>query len=594
MKKNLTATIAALLLTATTLTAQNGPWDCGDPNVNGGQNVIATLSNNVLTISGNGAMADYGTAPWSNYAYLFNTVIIEDGVTSIGNHAFSGNYNLDSIAISNSVTTIGNNAFAQSKLASIYLGNNITTIGYSAFYGCYALKKLIIADGPNPLTLMVTDASNFANCNIETVYMGRNVIHSGNVNVTWAMFHMGVRYLTLGSGVTVIPNYAFYGCYDLTSLTMGSSVKTIGSYAFANCSKVTSITIGNGVDTIGNSAFSGCSALKTLIIADGPNPLTLMVTSESNFAGCYIETVHLGRNVIRSREDVTWALFHMGVKYLTIGNGVTTINNAAFSGCYDLTSLAIGDNVTTIGSSAFSNCPSLKSVTIGSSVETIGEQAFASCNITSIVSLNTTPPHIQPNTFCVDNYNICLGVPVAAQQAYRDSLYWSNFWNNNSGCAKAAYTVAFNSQGGAEVETQYIIDGNKAIEPTAPTRANHSFEGWFIDNGTFLNAWDFDADVVTQDTTLHAKWSLEDDYHTVTFVDHDGTELGRQMVESGSHANAPPEPTRTGYTFKNWDVAFDGWFTDDNTFLNKWNFAVNVVTQDTTLYAKWTVKPFCD
>ena len=65
------------------------------------------------------------------------------------------------------------------------------------------------------------------------------------------------------------------------------------------------------------------------------------------------------------------------------------------------------------------------------------------------------------------------------------------------------YMVTFNTDGGGTVATQYIIENGTATTPTPPTRDAYLFNGWYTANGT---AWDF-ATVVTQDTTLYAKWA---------------------------------------------------------------------------------------
>ena len=67
------------------------------------------------------------------------------------------------------------------------------------------------------------------------------------------------------------------------------------------------------------------------------------------------------------------------VKRIIIGDGITTIGQAAFAGCSALTSVTIPNSVTKIGSSAFSGCRELTSVTIPNSVTTIGEYAFDYC-----------------------------------------------------------------------------------------------------------------------------------------------------------------------------------------------------------------------
>ena len=99
----------------------------------------------VLTISGIGKMDDYlySVAPWKNSGV--KRIIIGDGVTTIGNSAFSECRSLTSVTIPNSVTTIGDDAFiACSSLTSVTIPNSVTTIGLEAFIGCTNLQKVHI------------------------------------------------------------------------------------------------------------------------------------------------------------------------------------------------------------------------------------------------------------------------------------------------------------------------------------------------------------------------------------------------------------------------------------------------------------------
>ena len=68
----------------------------------------------VLRISGTGAMSDYTSSsiPWCDYGYSIKSVVIEEGVTSIGRSAFSWCTGLTSVTIPSSVTRIGNSAFS--------------------------------------------------------------------------------------------------------------------------------------------------------------------------------------------------------------------------------------------------------------------------------------------------------------------------------------------------------------------------------------------------------------------------------------------------------------------------------------------------
>jgi hypothetical protein len=95
-----------------------------------------------LTISGAGEMKDYeyysfSYAPWYDYKANIKTVIINSGVTSIGNYAFYNCAGITSITIPNSVTSIGKYAFSDcSGLISITIPNSVTSIGDCVFYGC--------------------------------------------------------------------------------------------------------------------------------------------------------------------------------------------------------------------------------------------------------------------------------------------------------------------------------------------------------------------------------------------------------------------------------------------------------------------------
>lgn len=119
-----------------------------------GNNLSWNYEAGVLTISGAGAMHDFGyegengtDVPWSKYKASIKKVLIEDGVTSIGNAAFWQCTSLTSVAIPDSVTRIGRCAFAEcSSLASINLPDDIMTIEYRTFYMCTSLSEMN-ADG---------------------------------------------------------------------------------------------------------------------------------------------------------------------------------------------------------------------------------------------------------------------------------------------------------------------------------------------------------------------------------------------------------------------------------------------------------------
>ena len=123
-------------------------WDISK---NGDGSVMATLSNDgTLTISGNGEMKDWEKSyvvAWDSNRENIKNVIINNGVTSIGNYTFSDCRSLTNITIPNSVTSIGVDAFYYcTSLTNITIPNSVTSIGGKAFVFCRSLTSITISD----------------------------------------------------------------------------------------------------------------------------------------------------------------------------------------------------------------------------------------------------------------------------------------------------------------------------------------------------------------------------------------------------------------------------------------------------------------
>ncbi|MDR0637472.1 MAG: InlB B-repeat-containing protein [Spirochaetaceae bacterium] len=141
------------------------------------------------------------------------------------------------------------------------------------------------------------------------------------------------------------------------------------------------------------------------------------------------------------------------------------------------------------------------------------------------------------------------------------------------------YTVTFNLDGGTGLESQTVEEGKTVEKPDNPTKEGNTFAAWYRDEAK-TTLWNFDTDVVVQDTTIYAKWVAGENVpsYEVTFDADGGTPApAKQTVIQGEKAPEPAKPTKDGYIFA-------GWYNGDTA----WNFGTGTVTEDITLKAKWT------
>jgi hypothetical protein len=188
-------------------------------------------------------------------------------VTTIGDNAFEGCYNLWSVTIPNSVTSIGDLAFFECKsLTSVILPNSVTSIGGSAFYYCTSLTSVTL---PNSVT-SIGDYTFQGCASLTSVTLPNSVTSIGSEAFAECY---GLTSVTIENGVTSIGDYAFFECTSLTSVTIPNSVTTIGTNAFALCFRLTSVTIPASVTSIGMAAFAGCYRLTEVYFqGNAPSP----------------------------------------------------------------------------------------------------------------------------------------------------------------------------------------------------------------------------------------------------------------------------------------------------------------------------------
>ena len=363
---------------------------------------------------------------------LVKDLIIPDGVTSIGDYAFSGSGSLTSVTIPDSVISIGDCAFSScNSLTSVNIADGVRWIGNYAFLGSGSLTSITIPD-----SVISIGISAFSSCSSLTSI----TIPDGVTTIGSSAFSRcsSLTSITIPDGVTTIESYTFYNCSSLTSVTIPDSVTSIGGYAFSSCSSLTSVTIPDGVTSIEYNTFYDCSSLTSITIPD-----SVISIGNSAFYGCSNLTSVTIPDSVTSIEGRAFANC-IGIKefkgkfasedgrYLIV-DGV--LNSFAI-GC-DATEYIIPDSVTTIGEGAFWGCSSLTSVIIPDGVTKIEAFAFYHCSsLKSVYCKATTPP---AGAFFYNGagyfwdafgYNASgrkIYVPMESVEAYKSVSGWSEY-----------------------------------------------------------------------------------------------------------------------------------------------------------------------
>ena len=208
-----------------------------------------SISDGTLTISGEGPMGDYpdyGKCPWyesiargEDDVTEVTKIIIEEGITHIGDYAFEDAVDVTSVTLPSSLESIGEHAFAyMNSLSEITIPENVSSIGDGAFKYCSSLTEIVI---PENVTSIGDDA--FEGCSSLTE-------------------------IVIPENVSSIGTYAFAGCSSLTEIVIPENVTSIGDGAFRNCSSLTEIVIPENVTSIGNGVFNGCENLIIYVPAE--------------------------------------------------------------------------------------------------------------------------------------------------------------------------------------------------------------------------------------------------------------------------------------------------------------------------------------
>lgn len=359
--KKISAALLALCLTGTGLTLSYPPElpevYAASELVSGtcGEKLTWTVdqSTGVLTISGKGNMDNYayvtknGTLadptitfrngykpPWYDYKDSITSIVVEEGVTCIGETAFMGLVNVKSMSLPSTLKELRRECFENlSSIEYIDLPDSIVSIGAFAFECCLSLKKIDIPD-----SVVEMGGAVFLDCRaLEEVRLSENI---SELSAT------------------------FSGCQSLKSVSVPESVKTIRLSTFTGCTALTSVVLPSGLSILPEAnIFGGCTSLPEITFRSGCKNFKVVdgVLFSKDMTTLYTYP--------SSKKDSTY----------TVPDTVETIVSGAFSTTVYLTELTVPEGVTSCGSGVFSSGKVLRKLTLPDSLKEIGANTCYEC-----------------------------------------------------------------------------------------------------------------------------------------------------------------------------------------------------------------------
>ena len=370
-----------------------------------------SIADGILAIGGEGDMNDYQqfATPWHTHSNSISMVVVREGVTSIGNFAFSQLGSLAGVYIHAPVTSIGVEAFASCmNLSSVFLPATVVDIAQNAFLNCLLLSQVINANltpqdigfknvfqnipvGACRLLVPAGSVEQYAKADtwedFEIIALHEiapqvwyhiyndDVLHIKGVGdiptiypYPWANQRLIFKNVEIDYGITGIGSSAFRDFLKLTYVSIPKTVTKIGDNAFAFCEELPTIFIPASVTNIGVGVFGGCYAL-TSIVVDVNN------------------TAYLSFEGVLYSQDKTLISFPNGSKptMFNIPTGTISIGERAFEYCRDVQSLSIPSTLQSIGRYAFSQS-GLRQMHIPETITSIGDFAFSGCQFLTFIS----------------------------------------------------------------------------------------------------------------------------------------------------------------------------------------------------------------
>ncbi|MBR4726789.1 MAG: leucine-rich repeat protein [Clostridia bacterium] len=262
------------------------------------------------------------------------------------------------------VTACNGSAVGLIDIPDQYDGVPVTEIAESAFASTAKITQVNI-----PETVTKVGKYAFEDCaNLHTVRFAGDLCTLGTGAFRMCLALLSVQ---LPSELAGIPESAFADCTSLKSLALPSTVRIIGREAFCNCSALTAVTIPAAATQIDPNAFLGCSSVQNFEVESGNSEFKAVDGCLCSMDGTLFKQYPAGRTATS----------------YTVPNGVTKLEDGAFSACTALQTVNLPESLTDIADYAFSGCTSLRSITLPPQTQTLGSQAFGDCAALKTITL---------------------------------------------------------------------------------------------------------------------------------------------------------------------------------------------------------------
>lgn len=359
-----------------------------------------------------------GDYAFSNQAYL-KTITFPDGITHIGEYAFQHCTNITAIAFPDSVISIERGAlYYCNGLAAVTLPSTLTEISKELFYHCSSLKELILPD-----TITSIGEYAFQYSGITNLIIPNDV---ATVGVGSFMYCNNLISVTIPESMKTIPNNMFYNCPKLKTVIIPESVSSIGTGAFYFCDILSVVVVPSSVITISSNNFKNCSSAIVLFVDEGSKAETYAVNNNISYE--YItesdETVDYEYETL-SNETINITKYIGADASVVIpsqinGKIVTEVGANAFSDNTVITDVTLPVSVVALGRQAFSNCTALKEVRCSNTVSTLGTEVFKGCKELEKIALPSALSAISASAFhgCSSLTNVTIGNNVKSIEKY--------------------------------------------------------------------------------------------------------------------------------------------------------------------------------